>query len=47
MSSMPDRLAFLILLLAWFSFVFATFDVKARVNLIALGLALWVLTQLF
>ncbi len=35
-----------ILILAFVCFVLATFGVTVRVNLVALGLALWVLTLL-
>lgn len=34
----------ILLLLAFVCFLLATFEVTTRVNLIALGLALWVLT---
>jgi hypothetical protein len=39
-------LKFIALLLALICFVLATFGVQSRVNLLALGLALWVLTQM-
>lgn len=36
----------LLLLLAFVCFVLAAFGVSSRVNLVAVGLALWVLTEL-
>ena len=44
---MPDRVKLIVLIFACLCFFLAAFGVSSRVNLIALGLALWVLTQLF
>jgi hypothetical protein len=38
------QLHFVLLTLAFLSFAFATAGVTARINLIPLGLALWILT---
>lgn len=42
---MPERVKFILLVVACLCFFLASFGVPARVNLVALGLALWVLTQ--
>jgi hypothetical protein len=42
---MPAALTMLLLALALLCFVLAAFGVAARVNLLAAGLALWVLVQ--
>lgn len=40
------RLHFILLLTAFSLFVLAALGVSSRINLVALGLALWILTQL-
>jgi hypothetical protein len=44
---MVITLRLVLLLLAFISFVLAAVGVQSRVNLVALGLAIWVLTLLF
>lgn len=39
-------LIFILLLLAFLAFVAAAIGIESRINLVAVGLALWVLTQL-
>ncbi|MGI5288042.1 hypothetical protein ACQEVF_32520 [Nonomuraea polychroma] len=43
---MLDAVVLILLILAFVAFALAAFNVTARVNLVALGLALWVLTVL-
>lgn len=43
---MLDAAILILLILAFVSFVLAAFNVSARINLVGLGLALWILTVL-
>lgn len=43
---MLDVVILILLIVGFLAFVLAAFGVNARVNLVALGLALWILTVL-
>ncbi|MEV0993431.1 hypothetical protein [Nonomuraea sp. NPDC050202] len=43
---MLDAVILILLILGFVAFALATFNVSARINLMALGLVLWILTVL-